>query len=358
MSVCTRKDGQIFVQWSEEGKKKRKYFGTDLKAMANAVRFNAEITLPSGPRKQHGPLFGELVNAYLLAKATSMSTASMDNLICKMEAIILPHLGNKLAMTLDHYAIDKYAAARAELVKNTTIHRELSDVRAILNWSVRRRIIPHNPMAGYEMPKRDDATILPLAQAELEAIIAASPEHLRRAMLLSFFCGLRPGAVELLSIKYNQVNWSALSITIISAKKGGALRREIPIHQALPLRQWFEADGADPERHIITWHGKPIKKIGRSFTAAKARAKVTGRKIPMYAVRHAFVTTLLHKGVDLRTIADMAGHDVRTMLHHYAHSMSANRRTAIDQLPSLHPVGAKKGKAPKKSASKTPKKNS
>lgn len=33
-------------------------------------------------------------------------------------------------------------------------------VRTVLNFAVRRRLIPHGPMAGYEMPKRDDATIL------------------------------------------------------------------------------------------------------------------------------------------------------------------------------------------------------
>jgi integrase len=60
----------------------------------------------------------------------------------------------------------------------------------------------------------------------------------------------------------------------------------------------------------------------------------------MYALRHAFVSTLLHCGVDLRTIADISGHDVATMLKHYAHSMSASRQDAISQLPALHLVGA------------------
>lgn len=356
MSVCTRKDGQIFVQWSEGGKKQRKYFGKGLKAMSEAVRFNEKITSPA-PRKQHGPQFTELVNAYLEAKVSSMSKVSMDNLIWKMQSIILPELGDRLAMSINHNVLDSYVAKRAAQVKMTTIHRELCDVRAVLNFAVRRQLIPHSPMAGYEMPKRDDTTILPASQEEIEAIIAHSPEHLRRAMLLSFFCGLRPGAVELLSIRYNQVNWSARSITIISARKGGSLRREIPIHEGLPLRQWFEADGSDPERHIITWHGKPVQKVARAFTRAKKAAGVGGRKIPMYALRHSFVSTLLHLGVDLRTIADMSGHDVRTMLKHYAHSMSSARRDAIDQLPILHPVGAEKKKAARKAASKTSNKN-
>lgn len=37
------------------------------------------------------------------------------------------------------------------------------------------------------------------------------------------------------------------------------------------------------------------------------------------------------------TVADISGHDVGTMLKHYAHSMDAARKDAINQLPSLHP---------------------
>ncbi|EKD39844.1 MAG: hypothetical protein ACD_75C00278G0004 [uncultured bacterium] len=68
----------------------------------------------------------------------------------------------------------------------------------------------------------------------------------------------------------------------------------------------------------------------------------------MYALRHAFVSTLIRSGVDLRTIADMAGHDVATMLKHYAHGMDETRRNAIAMLSNMHPVGAAKQKRQRK----------
>ncbi|MDD3814396.1 MAG: site-specific integrase [Desulfocapsaceae bacterium] len=343
MSVCTRKDGTIFVQWSEGGKKRRKYFGHGIKGMAEAVRYNERHTSPVVRVRETEPILEDLANAYLQAKISSMPQTSMNNLLYKLEKIILPLIGDGPVMGLTHQDLDRYVAERSRTVKLTTVHRELSDVRAIINFAVKRRLITHSPMAGYDMPTRDDATVMPLAQAEIEAIVAHSADHLRRAILLSFFCGLRPGAVELLSLKWSAVNWSAMSITIISARKGGVMRREVPIHTGLPLRQWFEADGEDKERHIITWQGKAVKDIKHAFTRAKQRAGVGGRKIPMYAIRHSFVTTLLHMGVDLRTIADISGHDVNTMLKHYAHSMSASRQAAIAQLPEiLHPLGAGK----------------
>jgi integrase len=315
--------------------------------MAEAVRFNEQITAGKQARKSaRPPSFASIAEEYIKVKAVSMSAVSVDNLLYKMNGVILPRIGQMAAIRVTPDQLDQYVADRAGQVKRTTIHRELSDIRAVLRWAVRRGLLPSNPMDGYEMPKRDDATVLPLSHGEIQAIINHSPEHLRRAMLLSFFCGLRPGAVELLSIRYNQINWSAGTITIISAKKGGIDRREVPIHPDLPLRQWYDADGADPGRHVITWQGKPVVTIKRSWSTAKRAAGVGGRKIPPYALRKSFVTTLLHQGVDPETIAKIAGHDVYTMLKHYAYSATETARGAIAQLPSisLHPVGAEKEK--------------
>lgn len=341
MSVCIRKDGTIFVQWEENSKKRRKYFGKGIMAMGEAVRYNERHAAPTGGgRVALGPKFVDLVNEYLVAKVPGMRMVAAKNLSYKMRGVILPELGDIEAMLITPAVLDRYVATRSKLVKATTIHRELSDVRAILRWAVKRQLIPRCPMDGFEMPKRDDTQILPFSQSEIEAIILNSPEHLRRALLLSFFCGLRPGAVELLSIKYNQVNWSARSITVISASKGGLAQREIPVHSALPIREWFEADGSDPERHIITWKGQPVKNVKTAWASAKKAAGVGGRKMPMYALRHSFVSTLLRLGVDPRTIADMAGHDVVTMMKHYAYSMDSTRVAAIDLLPNVHPPGA------------------
>jgi len=339
LSVCTRKDGQVFVQWQEAGKKHRKYFGKGLQARAKAIEYNAVVTSRQ-IRRTAAPMFAELCVEYLVAKSTSAPITSIKNLRYKLDGVILPAMGNKNAMSIDSATLDIYVKARAKSVKMTTIHRELSDIRAILNWSVKRKLISHNPMAGYDMPTRDDKTVLPVSHDEIERIIAHSADHLKRAILLSFFCGLRPGAVELLSIKYNQVDWSAGSITIISAKKGGIQRREIPIHPDLPLRDWYEQDGRQNERHIITYNGRPIKRLKRAWQRANERAGLAERKITMYSIRHAFVTTMLHNGVDVHTVADISGHDPHTMLKHYAHSMDKVRRAAIDGLPGLHPPGA------------------
>ena len=56
-------------------------------------------------------------------------------------------------------------------------------------------------------------------------------------------------------------------------------------------------------------------------------------KVRLYDARHSYVSTLLHLGVDARTVADQAGHkDPAMTLRRYAHSTEASKQAAADRL--------------------------
>jgi integrase len=337
MSVCVRKaDNKIFVQYMVDGVRRRKYFkGTGPLVMAAAEAFNASV-VQTIDRLMTSPTITELVNEYMTMKQPKMSPVSFHNLLLKMERVILPALGDFMAINLPLKILDNYVATRSKTVKMTTIHRELSDLRAVLNFAVRRKLISHSPLKDFDFPERDDTDIQPISHEELVRLVRVSPPHIQRVMLISFYIGLRPGAVELLSITYSQVNWSAMTITVVSAKKGNKQKtREIPINQDLPLRAWYEEDGAKDDMHIIQWKGKPISSFKSAFKTAKKKAGLSNRKIPPYSIRHAFVTTLLKSGVDPYTVANMAGHDVETMLKYYASTSGDTKIAAIGKLPQL-----------------------
>jgi integrase len=123
----------------------------------------------------------------------------------------------------------------------------------------------------------------------------------------------------------------------MSARKGGITRREVPIHPSLPLREWYQQDG---DGHIITYRGKPVGKVRKAWENAKKKAGISG-KVPLYALRHSFVTALLHSGIDIHTIASISGHSVATMLQHYAHASTTAKQNAI---AALHPLGSQNSK--------------
>lgn len=346
MSVHKKKDGRWFVRIrdKESGRLKDKYFGRGIEAERQAREYNESLGLREWTRrtpKQQSPFFVELVNAYTSAKASQIQPVSMRNLLYKMNGVIIPALGpDTQAMNITAAHLDRYVKKRLIAgVKRTTIHRELSDIRAVLNWSVKRGYITRNPAAGFEMPERDDAIILPPTIEELNAIMAHALPHLIRALALSYYIGLRPGG-ELYRITWNDLDCCSATLQVISAKKRGRPSRRVPIHPGFIgiLKRLYHGDidaGLPDEMAIVNFHGQPVKSIKRTFNAAKAAAGITRRLRP-YDLRHAFASSILAAGGDLKSTSELLGHTrPDTTLRIYQHTNPTLHRTAVHHLPRL-----------------------
>jgi integrase len=182
---------------------------------------------------------------------------------------------------------------------------------------------------GYKNPPNDDEIIPPPTPEEINAIYNAASDHLKRAIMLSFFLGVRPGAVELLSMEWPQVNWHSRTILVYSADKGGPKSRAVPMHDELfnQMVEWYEKDGNPKHGHVIHYHGHPIKKIQTSWAGALKRAGIK-RRVRPYDLRHQFVTAALESGADLKTVSEIVGSQPETIMRHYQHvARAAHRRT-------------------------------
>ena len=208
------------------------------------------------------------------------------------------------------------------------------DLQAILNWAAGRRppLIPFNPVRDYKKPAEDLAIILPPTAQETAAILAHAPEHLRRAILISYFVGLRPGAVELLTLKFEDISWTRRTIMVRSAHKGGPVRRDVPLHTEFvkTLRQWEASDDKSP--YIVTWGGLPIKSIKTAWKTTLKNAGITRRLRP-YDLRHQFITAALEGGADLKALSEVVGSRPETLMRNYQHVSRALRRVAVETIP-------------------------
>lgn len=345
MSVHQLRDGRWIVRYPrgrnpDDPGRTREYFGRGPDGERQARERNHEMGL--GRKVQdRSPYFIDLAHEYLAAKAPAMAEASSIALKAKLSGVILPRLGKYRASQITPELLDRYVADRLKTVKRTTVHRDLSDIRAILRWSVKRRYIPANPMDGFELPKRDDAIIQPPTVAEIQAIMDNASPHLYRAILLSYYTGLRPGEVELLRLTWEQVDMVGNTIVIKSAEKNGLKKREVPIFDQVfadLLAKWYAEDikngltAADP---VITYHGRPIQSLKTAWKAAKKRAKIT-RRLRMYDLRHSFATKMLDNGADLKHVSTLLGHkSVQQTVDTYQHLSSKLTREALEKLPSI-----------------------
>jgi integrase len=346
MSVHRLKDGRRFAVWRESCRQLRRYFGHGPEGESKARELDAGRSRPWTRRTPdiNSALFADLVSAYIAAKSGSMQRASVRNFEWKMLGVILPEIGHLKAAKLTPERLDLYISKRLKTPrilqdgskrypKRTTIHREISDIKAVLNWAVKRRYIAFNPAAGLEMPKRDDAILMPPSAEEVQSLVNAAPDHLKRGILLSYYLGLRPGARELFALTWQDVDGD--TVLVRSASKGGPRLRMVPIHPGLAplLKSWRSADGnAGP---LIHYQGEAVASLKRSWRTAKARAGIK-RRLPMYGLRHAFASILLAAAADLKSVSEILGHsrpDTTTRI--YQHTDRAMHVSAIAKLPEL-----------------------
>lgn len=343
MSVHRLPDGRWFVQYRIDKGYRREYFGRGIDAEQKARDRNRAILAERDPgRLRQTPeegekQFWELVNDYVEARRGSIEPTTLNRMKYKFVKVILPALGEIDVRRLTPEVLDQYVSQRLrENRKRTTIHTELTLIMAVINWAMKRRYLLINPLAGYEKIKRDDAVIQPATRDELRKIIRKSPPQLKRAILLSYYTGLRPGRQELFQLKWTDVDWKAQTILVRSAKKKGPKSRTVPIHPDFlkTLERWWRADRRG-QGEIVTFNGRPVTTLRRSWATAKRESKIT-RRLPLYAIRHAFVTSLLSSGADLKATSELAGHSrPDTTMRIYQHTDMKLWRKSIRKLPAL-----------------------
>lgn len=348
MAVRQRKDGRWVVAgrpgyWPDEPNRQMEYFGKGPAAEAEARSRDAEL---GGVRYKvvaaDGPAFAELAVVYI--KEKRFAPKSHRELIYRLERTIFPIIGHRRALRLTHTDMDSYVDKRRNTianrkktpVKDSTIRREVTDIKSIFSWAAKRHppLIAFNPIVNYQPPPSDDEVIIPPTATEAAAIYRAASEHLRRVITLSYYLGLRPGAVELLRLTWDDILTELGVIRIQSANKGGARIRHVPIHPGLAkhIAEWGEKDSW--EGPVIHYHGKPITKIQTSWRGALQRAKIK-RRLQPYSLRHAFVTTALERGADIGALSEIVGSRPETLRRHYQHVSKELTIRTVGLIPEL-----------------------
>jgi len=353
MSVHQLSDGRWIVQaragaWPDHPERTRQYFGRGAEGKTAAEKCNRElgkrVYIRRGSRRKPVPFY-EVANKYAASRRIENTESSIKSLGYKLE-VILRTLKDVAAIRVDHNALREYIDNRLEEStvygrppKLTTIHRELTVILAVLRWAADPRLglIPKNPAAGFRLPARDDEIIHPPTAVELKAILAHAPEHLFKALVIACFTGLRPGATELFRLTWADVDWGSRKIRITSARKGGPVRRFVPIHKEFlrQLKSWYKTDGKKENLAIIRFNGEPVQSVKRAWAKAKKDAGIT-RRIRLYDIRHFFASAVLEEGGDVKATSELLGHSrPDTTRRFYQHVSGKLHREAVDKLPGL-----------------------
>jgi integrase len=300
------------------------------------LEFERESFRPADHEQATGGTVREITALYIAS--SKMTGVNLKNTLYHLQYITRA-FGRREVCSLERRDLVSFILDQEKAgVKTLTAHRRLSILRAALSWAAENGLIEANPLQGVKVPKGQPERIAPPSRAEFDALMAAAPDHLQRALLLSVSLGVRVGPTELLALTWADTDLERGVIRVWSANKNpNRPFRDIPIRADIlrSLKIWKEEDHKLQPETIVHFKGNPVKSIKTAWATCKKEAKIT-RRIRPYDLRHAFATYAIDAGADLKDVADIMGHADSTMiLKHYQHGKEESRRAAVESIPDL-----------------------
>lgn len=159
----------------------------------------------------------------------------------------------------------------------------------------------------------------------------------RDRMIIYFLLYTGVRVSELVNIKLKDIDMLAMNLTIAWGK--GGKRREVPLKSEVieAVKEYLEGDRrdskfADSEYLILTNRSPKMDRDAVNKLLSRMEKKL-GIKMHPHKFRHTFCTRLLKKGVELTTVAKLAGHaSIQTTANFYINISQKDKRDAVELL--------------------------
>jgi integrase len=235
---------------------------------------------------------------------------------------------------------------RAKGAKPATIVKELGLLRRIFNVARKQwKWKMQNPISDIEMPKVNNERVRYLSEPEYISLFKALDEipekWLRPCVTIAIDTGLRLSNV--CNLQWSEVNLFSRLIVISAEKMKNADYIGIPLTgRACSTFKALQAVKAI-SGYVFHDNGQRLypKKVQRAFGKTLKAAGITN--FHFHDLRHCYCSYLRQQGVDLHTIATLAGHKDLRMTKRYAHLNVDNLRDAIAKLESITNLSQSEG---------------
>lgn len=339
-SVQRRKNnGSYYVSYRVNNRQKTKEFGKGEAAREEAHKFKAAIEDKQKRAKdsQNGtvPLevkyLDDLAVIYFKADAVNGLKKWKKDWANLLNRHLLEELGQIPIDKLTQEFIVALVMKKFPKAKPVTHGNYLSYLKIMFNFGIERGYIKENPLRFWKKKKqvqRDFSMNLDT----IKLLMEEAPPHLAFAIEIIANTGVRPGPSDLLSMQWKNVLWDQSAVRVWSEKTQSW--RTIPAKPAFMDKLRAQKAVAKSE-FLVEYRGKGVSGINQSFRRLCRKLGIPD-SVELYDVRHWFCTTLLSKGVPVKTASQLMGHSSAKMtLDRYAHVIIGDADKAIAQLPDL-----------------------
>lgn len=215
---------------------------------------------------------------------------------------------------------------------SATRNRYMDTLKAIFNFGTRLELATNNPMKMWKKAKERPREVY-LTIRDLEKIYKLAPDHLKWIIEIEWELGTRPGATELFSLKWSDVDFDNDTLKIRGTKTVSS-SRIIPLTPHFKERLLIMKKKAVTD-HLIEYKGRPITSCKTTFWNTVKKAEI-GYSVRLYDIRHLFATTILANGGDLKAVSKLLGHSNTKMTADiYYHELKGEKAAALTRKPVM-----------------------
>lgn len=291
---------------------------------AEATRFEsfviAETTAgrPWNPSKKEYTKLSELIAIWNNEHASTITSGNKYHK--KLEAFC-KHLGDPVATNITSQDISKWRSARLKQVKATTANIDLSTVKNLFNWLIKRGYFNNeNPANAIDWIKTQEEERPYLEKDQIDTLWKALPlHHDRDVALISRICietGCRWSEAQ--NLTRDRVKRDRLIFTNTKGKK----KRAVPISAELA-----ELIRLQPNSQLF----RKCETTGREWLNNLLDLP---KGISSHILRHTFASHFVMAGGNILTLQKILGHSKIEMTMRYAHLAPDH----LEDTLSLNPI--------------------
>jgi integrase len=194
-------------------------------------------------------------------------------------------------------------------------HNAARTIIRVCNWAEAERLLPASPLRGFRKPSptRRQSSLTPPQYA---LCVKQSTGPLRDVVKFLYHTGCRPQ--ELRTIESRWITGPKIIMPLAESK--GHKKRRVIYLDSMAMGVALRLSSVNNHGPIfLNSHGDRWNKNSLRLAFQRLRRRTGLTALCAYQFRHAFITRLLERGVDVATVAAVAGNSPAMVLEVYNH---------------------------------------
>lgn len=210
--------------------------------------------------------------------------------------------------------------------------------KKVINYAIEHDVMIKNPCIGVSIRVDDqilrkDVLSMEEAQTLINTHYDNENPNVRRAFILSLYCGLRFCDVK--ELTYKNVDYSNKLLKFEQNKtKGHSAASGVVIPLNDGLLSLIGEPPADGDKSTLIFPLPTYESCLKSLKRWVKRAGIN-KHISWHCARHSFAVNILNNGANIKTVASLLGHSGLKHTEKYTRAVDRLKEDAINSLPKL-----------------------